>query len=241
MFAIVFASLAYQHVIRDYPMEFYKVADWLFRRTIGRLPCYANYSDDIEILKSSDAAVADILRQEAAAHAATGSHPSFLDVGARDGIRSTLAAGYSYTGMDIIPRGEDIIAGDICACPQIADNTYDVVFSYDVLEHVQRPWDAAAECIRIAKSGGLLVHRTLFAYRYHAQPVDYWRFTSQGLEHLFCHTGHVDTVLKGYDIRNRRRDHRGSSKRLNGPSKPPVDWLGGFRENWQVLFVGRKK
>jgi hypothetical protein len=107
----------------------------------------------------------------------------------------------------------------------------------DVLEHVAKPWEAAKECIRITKPGGLIIHRTLFAYRYHPSPVDYWRFTSQGLEFLFTESGEAATIIKGYETRRRRRNYTGSSIL----SKPPIDWMGGFRENWQVLWVGRKK
>ena len=138
--------------------------------------------------------------------------------------------------MDIIPGNENVIVGDICNCPEISDDTFDVCFSMDVFEHLKEPWNAAAECIRITKPGGILIHRTLFSYRYHPSPVDFWRFSSNGLEYLFNRSGKTETILKGYDIRGRRRDHRGS----NANNKPPIDWLGGFRENWQVLWVGRK-
>ncbi len=138
--------------------------------------------------------------------------------------------------MDILPQSKDIIAADICACPEIPDGSFDVVFSTDLFEHVQRPWDAASECIRIAKPGGLLIHRTLFAYRYHPEPVDYWRFSSQGLEYLFTRDGNASTIIKGYDLRGRRRNRRGK----NLDTRPPIDWLGGFRENWRVVWIGRK-
>ncbi len=120
-----------------------------------------------------------------------GGTPTYLDVGGRKGERAGVAQGYQYLAMDLEPRAEHVVVGDICHCPEIPDNTYDVVASYDVFEHLQRPWDAARECIRITKPGGLLVHRTLFAYRYHPIPIDYWRFTAQGLEYLFTRDGDV--------------------------------------------------
>jgi SAM-dependent methyltransferase len=210
------------------------------RRTAYRLVTRqrrAAYSPDIEVIGNSDRLVRDLLRDELHKH---GGSPRILDVGGRKGERADMMEGYAYEALDVIPRAEHVRVGDICHCPDIPDATYDVVFSFDVFEHVNRPWDAAKECIRITKPGGLLVHRTLFAYRYHPNPVDYWRFTSQGLEYLFTVEGGVDTVLKGYDVRGRRRDRRGVPMH-NNLDVPPIDVFGGFRENWQVLYVGRKR
>ena len=70
-----------------------------------------------------------------------------------------------------------MIYGDICDCPQIPDESYDIVFSTSVFEHIKEPWKAAKECVRITKKGGINVHLTLFSWRYHPVPVDcfvYW-------------------------------------------------------------------
>ncbi len=214
-----------------------EIISWLFYNTIGRLNYFSRYSPDINIVGNSEFEIRKILEDNLLTTANAGKKLKFLDVGARDGIKANLAKDYEYQAIDIIPRTDDVLLGDICDCPQIPDNTYDVVFSMDVLEHVERPWDASKECIRITKPGGLIIHRTLFAYRYHPIPQDFWRFSSQGLEHLFTYTNEAETVLKGYDIRGRRKNHRG----YNMLSKPPIDWLGGFRENWQVLWIGRIK
>jgi SAM-dependent methyltransferase len=210
--------------------------DWLFRRTLGRLPRYRRHAPGIVDIGDSNAVVRDAIQRLVADHATRSSTPTFLDFGARDGVRRTFAHGCIYTGADIDPRTPDLIRADMCACPQIADYSYDVVFSFDVLEHVDRPWDAAAECVRIARPGGLIVCRTLFAYRYHPEPNDYWRFTAQGLERLFTASGRAETLVSGYDIRDRRRNRKG----VYLDHRPPIDWLGGWRENWQVLWIGHK-
>lgn len=207
--------------------------DWVFFNSIGRLPYFKQYSPDIDILGNTQELIKRVLEDELQSK---GEGLKFLDIGARDGVKSELARNYQYTGMDIQPSSEDVIVGDICSCPEIEDDAFDVVFSMDVLEHVKKPWAAASESIRITKPGGLIIHRTLFAYRYHPCPVDYWRFTSQGLEFLFIEEGKTETIIKGYETRRRRRNYTGSSIH----SKPPIDWLGGFRENWQVLWIGRK-
>lgn len=211
--------------------------DRAFHATLGRLPYFNRYAPDIELVGNSDEVVRDAIHDHIARLSAVGTAmPRFLDIGARDGTRAEFAKGCKYVGMDVSPLGEDIIAADICHCPELPDAGFDIVFSFDVFEHLQRPWDAAAECVRLAKPGGLIVCRTLFAYRYHPDPLDYWRFSSQCLEYLFTNGGTAETVLKGYDVRGRRRNRRG----VSAHQRTPLDWMGGFRENWQALWIGRK-
>lgn len=77
------------------------------------------------------------------------------------------------------------IVGDIQDCPQIPDNTYDVIVCTQVLEHIPNPFLAAAELYRILKPGGRLLLTVPAAYQYHAVPRDYWRFTRDSLDLLF--------------------------------------------------------
>ena len=113
------------------------------------------------------------------------------------------------------------------------------MFSINLLEHVADPWAAAAEMTRIARPGGLLMHLAPFAWRYHPFPEDYWRFSHTGLKMLFERTGRVSTLLSGYDIQMRRKDQRCAALPDN-LDVPPVDQLGGWREHWHAIWVGRK-
>jgi len=209
---------------------------WIFERTFGYLPYFRTYAPGINIVGDSNAVTMAMIEDMVTRCAAEGRVATFLDFGARDGARRNFGRNCAYTGADISPRGPDILVADICACPQIPDESYDIVFNFDVLEHVERPWDAASECVRITRKGGLIVCRTLFAYRYHPEPNDFWRFSSQGLEHLFAGEGKAETLVSGYDILGRRRNRKG----VYIDHRPPIDWLGGWRENWQVLWIGRK-
>jgi SAM-dependent methyltransferase len=208
----------------------------LFRWTIGRLPANRGHAPDIADIGDYRQVIREHLASELALHG-SGPKPRFLDIGARQGECSVYADGFDYAAIDIEPRAAHVLVGDICNCPQIESASFDVVFSMDVLEHVERPWDAAGECVRLLRPGGLMIHKTLFSYRYHPSPIDYWRFSAQGLAYLFTRTGVMTTLVAGYDIRGRRNDMRGESLR----SKPPIDYLGGFRENWLVLYIGRKQ
>lgn len=209
---------------------------WIFRKTFGHLPYFRRYAPGINDIGDSNTVVMGMIEDLVRTCAAEGRVPSFLDFGARDGARKNFAKDCNYTGADISPRDPEILTADICSCPQIPDESYDIVFSFDVLEHVERPWDAASECVRITKKGGLVICRTLFAYRYHPEPNDFWRFSSQCLEHLFAGSGKAETLVSGYDILQRRRNRKG----VFLDHRPPIDWMGGWRENWQVLWIGRK-
>lgn len=72
----------------------------------------------------------------------------------------------------------------ITALP-FADGEFDMVFSDQVLEHVEAdPFAAIEETRRVLKLGGLAVHTTVFMYPVHGAPGDFWRFTPDALRYL---------------------------------------------------------
>jgi hypothetical protein len=70
----------------------------------------------------------------------------------------------------------------------VASEYYDWVISAAVVEHVDDPWAAAREHLRATKPGGYLYVVAPFAQVMHPAPSfgDYWRFTPQGMAHLFA-------------------------------------------------------
>ena len=164
---------------------------------------------------------------------------SFLDVGGRRGEFRRYAEGFDYKILELDDScsGEEVIIGDICKPTPIEEDTFDVCFSNHVFEHLLEPWAAAEECVRITKPGGLLIHITLFAWRYHPVPGDYFRFTHSGLASLFERTGRCRTEFAGYNLRH-RRENRVGGKLPDGLDRPPIDEWGGWRENWETIFVG---
>lgn len=64
----------------------------------------------------------------------------------------------------------------------IPENSVDIVWSVMVLEHVSEPEKYLAECKRILKPGGKLILCTHGHWMFHPDPIDYWRWTSQGLK-----------------------------------------------------------
>jgi SAM-dependent methyltransferase len=72
---------------------------------------------------------------------------------------------------------------DIQALPYNEDS-FDVVVSDQVLEHVVDPGKAFRESIRVARPNGIVIHTTCFLNPIHFFPVDLWRFSSDALKQL---------------------------------------------------------
>lgn len=89
--------------------------------------------------------------------------------------------------LDIVP-GADYCA-DICQNNAIIinDNSFDLLFCTEVLEHVANPFAAAVEINRILKPTGQVYVTTPFNFRIHGPLPDNWRFTIHGLRQLFSH------------------------------------------------------
>ena len=73
---------------------------------------------------------------------------------------------------------------DITDLKGYADNSYDVVITDQVMEHVADPWAAVAEVRRILKPGGWFICTTPFLIQIHNYPGDFWRFTPDGIKVL---------------------------------------------------------
>ncbi|MEI6150594.1 MAG: methyltransferase domain-containing protein, partial [bacterium] len=81
---------------------------------------------------------------------------------------------------------------------QEPSDSYDVVLSTQVLEHVENPAAYLAECRRILKPGGQLFLTTHGMYEEHGCPHDYFRWTSEGLEKLVASSGFQ--VVESYKL-----------------------------------------
>ena len=188
----------------------------------------------------------------------------FLDVGARDGALTYLLGmkenlvfdqvfynknrlafdhRYLYYGMDLEPADDlKIIAGDICNTSFADEHTpfcnfFDVIYSNNVFEHLERPWIAAENLNRFLKVGGILITIVPFSQRYHESPGDFFRYTHKGIESLFSGVGEYEVLKSGYDIRGRRINWQGAGK---ANDIVPLDKFGAWRETWFTICVLRK-
>lgn len=137
------------------------------------------------------------------------------DLRARVGAVSTenvSAHGYDEILLDLIARSdgpivdigaglrheyrEDVLNVEIVAYPTtdvvaaseflpFADNSFGLVISVAVLEHVRDPFAAARELKRILRPGGRIFAAVPFLQPYHAYPDHYYNMTAGGLRNLF--------------------------------------------------------
>ena len=83
---------------------------------------------------------------------------------------------FNYPTTDIVCDGDSL---------PFKDNSFDVVLSLAVLEHVKNPWVHADEMLRVLKPGGIVYADVPFLQPYHGYPHHYYNMTSSGLKNLF--------------------------------------------------------
>jgi SAM-dependent methyltransferase len=77
-----------------------------------------------------------------------------------------------------------------------ADNSYDIVISGQVLEHVEKIWVWMKELKRITKPGGHIITINPVSWPYHEAPIDCWRAFPSGIKALASEVGlDVDLCL----------------------------------------------
>lgn len=113
----------------------------------------------------------------------------FLDIGS--GLRPTYFSNvvnteiYRSVTADVLCVGEDL---------PFEDEQFDYVFAFAVLEHTRRPWDVAAEMIRVLKPGGFLHVDYPHLAPVHGYPHHYFNATPQGSRSLFEHACDIRSI-----------------------------------------------
>jgi SAM-dependent methyltransferase len=196
------------------------------------------YSDHIKITKGTMGMFSEIFKRYKENNKR--SELLYIDVGGGSGRLKNLADGFKYSVSELYPVNcpYEVVVADICDCPSIQDNTYDIVFSYDVFEHLKEPWKAGKESARILKPGGLVVCFAPFSWRYHPVPIDTFRYSHSGMRSIFEQDKNIKCIHAGYDIAKRRMNVEGFWK--NGLDKTLVDRQGGWIENWSTVYIGQK-
>ena len=126
------------------------------------------------------------------AHRFTG---PYLEVGSKDygstqDLRALFADKGDYVGVDLeTGPGVDLVldlAGDLAPIEAaLGGERVGTVFCLSVLEHCERPFCMAENLTRLLSPGGHLCVAVPFAFKFHAYPSDYWRFTHEGVKRLF--------------------------------------------------------
>lgn len=100
-----------------------------------------------------------------------------LGCGPRDQAPIAAAAGFRYVGVDLFDQRADVRA-DAHALP-FADDAFDVVFSYAVLEHLHNPYAALGEIRRVLRPDGSFVGTVSQGEPFHAS---FFHWTPWGIE-----------------------------------------------------------
>jgi hypothetical protein len=95
---------------------------------------------------------------------------------------------HGFTG-DLLKTDSDL-KGDFLDESFIAPlrRCFDVVLSFDTLEHVEDPFRFCRNLVEIATLGAHIYVQTVFSWEYHPSPRDYFRYSPEGLKLCFRHS-----------------------------------------------------
>ncbi len=97
--------------------------------------------------------------------------------------------GWNYSNLDAFARMD--------ALP-VRDASVDAILCTQVLEHLERPWQALPEMHRVLKPGGVLYLTAPMAHPEHQAPYDFFRYTSHGLRSLCQDAGFRDLEIQAF-------------------------------------------
>jgi SAM-dependent methyltransferase len=118
--------------------------------------------------------------------------PRVLDIGCGNKPYRDLFSKAQHWGMDhgTVHSSPDFV-GDALRLP-VMDQSFDIVFATQVIEHVTNPHVMVRECKRILRPKGCLILSGPFFWPLHEEPYDFFRFTKYGFEQLVKDAGFLE-------------------------------------------------
>ena len=103
----------------------------------------------------------------------------------------------SSTGCDAVQSCENVV-DTICLASSLpyANESFDTVFSTQVLEHVFEQQQMINEAYRVLKSNGTVILTVPFTWELHEEPYDFFRVTKHGLKEMFEKAGFEIEYIK---------------------------------------------
>ena len=91
----------------------------------------------------------------------------------------------NYIGSDVVQSSDNVV-DILCLATKIdsANESFDTVFSTQVIEHVDNTELMMSECNRVLKKDGIFILSVPFCWELHEEPYDFFRFTKYGLQEL---------------------------------------------------------
>lgn len=140
-----------------------------------------------------DDTVAELARRARLPHGAR-----VLDLGCADlHYQPLLPKGVEYVGADLAGNPWAALELNPDGTVPAADDSFALVLSTQVLEHVDDPTGYLAECRRVLEPGGTLLLTTHGIMYYHPDPRDYWRWTGAGLTKVVEEAGFAVEEMRG--------------------------------------------
>jgi len=125
------------------------------------------------------------------------SDSKILDVGGKYSPYKKYMKSKDIKILDIMEDYKPDYCCDIHDMRIIPDESFDVVLATEVLEHCYAPHLVVDEIRRVLKRGGACILTTRFIHPIHSDPHDYFRFTCEGLKHLFRNYSEVEVQCHG--------------------------------------------
>ncbi len=130
---------------------------------------------------------------------------------------------------------------------QVESDSYDMVLSGQVIEHVRKPWRWLPELARITKPDGLVITIGPVSWTYHEAPVDCWRIYPEGMKSLYEEAG-LTTILCRWESLEAPRFKRGIagvSKDQQGRVKQLMYTILGMlgapvERSYDTVTIGKK-
>lgn len=175
---------------------------------------------------------------------------SILEVGSQDvngSIRSLVHNPKQYLGVDMTPGpGVDRMVNVQDLETTFGPNSWDVVISTEMLEHVQ-DWKHAIHAMKaVLRPGGLLILTTRRpGFPRHCHPYDHWRFTPAFLMDAFQDFSNVNVVAlagKGVALTAKKPNQWKPKPFRGSPIPAPINDLTGLR-HWlwvKLAYHGRR-
>jgi SAM-dependent methyltransferase len=126
-----------------------------------------------------------------AVHLELGTWTAFPDERVRELVAADGLA--ELIRLDVDPAHPVDVVADATALP-FRSGVLDRVASNSVLEHIAYPHDVLAECHRVLRPGGVMVHVMPFVWWLHGYPDDYVRLTPPFFERVCRELGFVDVM-----------------------------------------------
>jgi SAM-dependent methyltransferase len=105
-----------------------------------------------------------------------------------------------FLGTDLEPGPDvDIVADVHRLSDAVGAESFDVILSLSVFEHLKYPQLAAHELMKALRIGGLVLVVTHQTYPVHGYPNDYFRFSTQALESLFPSSMGFEVLVSEYE------------------------------------------